>query len=36
MYKDIADLIKNHEQFCLDSLLEYFPSKWLAERNPNF
>ena len=26
--------MKNHEQFGLDSLLEYSPSKWLAERNP--
>jgi hypothetical protein len=34
MYKDIADLMKNHERFCLDSLLEYSPSKWLAKRNP--
>src|SRR6266540_1985965 len=34
VYKDIVSLIKNHERFCLDNLLEYFPSKWLAEQNP--
>src|SRR4051812_46940801 len=26
--------MKNQERFFLDSLLEYTPSKWLAERNP--
>ena len=26
--------MENHERFCLDNLLEYSPSKWLAERNP--
>jgi hypothetical protein len=34
LYNDIISLMKNHERFGLDSLLEYSPSKWLAERNP--
>ncbi len=34
VYKDILRLMENHERFCLDKLLEYSPSKWLAERNP--
>lgn len=34
VYKDILGLMENHERFCLDKLLEYSPSKWLAERNP--
>ena len=34
MYNDVISLIENHERFGLDSLLEYSPSKWLAERNP--
>jgi len=34
LYDDIISLMKNHERFGLDSLLEYSPSKWLAERNP--
>src|SRR3989337_1168431 len=34
VYKDIVSLMKNHERFCLDNLLEYSPFKWLAERNP--
>ncbi|RHZ59119.1 hypothetical protein Glove_365g192 [Diversispora epigaea] len=34
LYKDIVNLIKNHKRFHLGSLLEYSPSKWLAERNP--
>ena len=33
LYDDIISLMKNHERFGLDSLLEYSPSKWLAERN---
>ena len=33
LYDNIISLIKNHERFGLDSLLEYSPSKWLAERN---
>src|SRR6185437_2278520 len=31
---DVTSLIDNHERFGLDNLLEYSPSKWLAERNP--
>jgi len=34
LYNDVISLIENHERFGLDSLLEYSPSKWLAERNP--
>src|SRR6266498_3206789 len=34
VYKDIVSLIENHERFCLDNLLEYSLSKWLAEQNP--
>jgi len=34
LYSDIISLKKNHERFSLDSLLEYCPSTWLAERNP--
>ncbi|RIB22016.1 hypothetical protein C2G38_2076772 [Gigaspora rosea] len=34
LYEDIVNLIKGHERFSLGSLLEYSPSKWLAERNP--
>src|SRR6266508_6918356 len=34
VYKDIVSLMENHERFCLDNLLEYSSSKWLAERNP--
>ena len=34
LYNDIISLIENRERFGLDSLLEYSPSKWLAERNP--
>ncbi|RHZ76633.1 hypothetical protein Glove_194g75 [Diversispora epigaea] len=34
LYKDIMSLMKNHERFSLDDLLEYSPSKWLVERNP--
>ena len=35
LYDDIISLMKNHERFGLDSLLEYSPSKWFAERNPS-
>ena len=31
VYKDIVSLIKNHKRFCLDNLLKYSPSKWLAK-----
>jgi len=34
LYNDVTSLIDNHERFGLDNLLEYSPSKWLAERNP--
>ncbi len=34
VYKNIVSLMKNYKWFCLDNLLEYSPSKWLAERNP--
>src|SRR6185437_15745442 len=34
LYEDITNLMKNQERFCLDNLLKYSPSKWLAERNP--
>ncbi|RHZ55372.1 hypothetical protein Glove_416g12 [Diversispora epigaea] len=34
LYENIIRLMKNQERFFLDSLLEYTPSKWLAERNP--
>ncbi|CAG8470038.1 2449_t:CDS:2 [Scutellospora calospora] len=34
LYEDIINIIKNQERFSLSSLLEYSPSKWLAERNP--
>ncbi|RHZ57719.1 hypothetical protein Glove_384g16 [Diversispora epigaea] len=34
LYEDIMSLMKNYERFSLDGLLEYSPSKWLAERNP--
>jgi uncharacterized protein YoxC len=34
LFEDISNLIKNPERFSLSSLLEYSPSKWLAERNP--
>ena len=34
LYNDIISLIENRKRFGLDSLLEYSPSKWLAERNP--
>ncbi|RIB18176.1 hypothetical protein C2G38_2311147 [Gigaspora rosea] len=33
LYEDITNLMKNQERFCLDNLLKYSPSKWLAERN---
>ncbi|RHZ81568.1 hypothetical protein Glove_117g420 [Diversispora epigaea] len=33
LYKDIMSLMKNHERFSLDDLLEYSPSKWLVEQN---
>ena len=34
LYNDVISLIANHERFCLDNILEYSPSKRLAERNP--
>ena len=34
LYDGILSLMKNYEQFGLDSLIEYSPSKWLAEWNP--
>ncbi|RHZ89575.1 hypothetical protein Glove_13g299 [Diversispora epigaea] len=34
LYEDVIGLMKNQERFHLDNLLEYSPSKWLAERNP--
>jgi hypothetical protein len=34
VYEDIINLIKNHERFCLDNLLEYSPTEWLTKRNP--
>jgi len=34
LYNDVTSLMKNYERLGLDSLLEYSPSKWLAERNP--
>ena len=34
LYNDVTSLIDNHERFGLDNLLEYSPSKWLAEQNP--
>ena len=29
LFNDIVSMMRNHERFGLDSLLEYLPSKWL-------
>ena len=34
VYDDITNLIKDHERFQLNNLLEYSPSQWLNKRNP--
>ena len=34
LYSNITNLIKDHERFQLDSLLEYSSSQWLIKQNP--
>ncbi|KAF0415463.1 hypothetical protein F8M41_007628 [Gigaspora margarita] len=34
LYDDVVKLINDHEQFCLNSLLNYSPSQWLIICNP--